>query len=245
MATVGQPLLSAAPIDSSQDASADEKGGLGLAEGSVGVVDDSTPTPSLDGPRYMVVSPYPDHLLDLDTLDPQTRLLARALAVFDKVRDDYATAPYAASFDLAAVVDRLRQLVAAQAQAQGPGPGPGPGPGAVRWRRAHFFVVGFRSQIPPTTDYDDLGRLDEAAHREALASGGLLRYWFDNPDANGRNLATCVWRCQADARVAGRGREHQRASSAVRSLYSEWRIERYRLDIHDDVSRWEIVDWTD
>ncbi|EFX02069.1 hypothetical protein CMQ_2118 [Grosmannia clavigera kw1407] len=228
MATTVQPL-SSANISHSHDSS-DEKGALALTESIGG---NSTLVPSLDDSRYIAISPYPDHLLDLDTLDPQTRLLTRALTVFDKVRDDYATAPYADSFNLSSVIDLLRRLVAAKV------------PEGFRWQRAHFFVVGFRSQIPPATTYSDLDHLDVAAHREALASGGLIRYWFNNPDANGRNLATCVWRSQADARVAGRGREHQRASSAVRSLYSEWHIERYRLDIHDDVSQWEIGEWTE
>jgi translation initiation factor 3 subunit H len=35
--------------------------------------------------------------------------------------------------------------------------------------------VVFRSQIPPTTVYADLGALDKAAHEEATKSGGFLK----------------------------------------------------------------------
>ncbi|CAK7219461.1 hypothetical protein SCUCBS95973_003829 [Sporothrix curviconia] len=193
----------------------------------------SAPAPSSAPSRYIVASPYPDHLLDLDTLEPQTQQLARALAVFDKVRDDYATAPYTESFNFAAVIDELRRLRRSAAQPESP------------WTRRDYFVVAFRSQIPPTTDYGNLGSLDKAAHREATDSGGLLRYWFHVPDANGRNLATCLWRTPADAHKAGHGAQHRRASGSVRALYKEWRIERYRLVIEDDIRSWEVVEWKD
>lgn len=195
----------------------------------------SSPTPTQTFPstadsRYITFSPYPDHLLDLETLDPQTQLLARALAVFDKTRDDYATASYVQSFNFSAVIDELRQLRTAS---------------PASWEKRDYFVVAFRSQIPPTTNYGDLSSLDKAAHREATDSGGLLRYWFHLPDADGRNLATCLWRSPADAHKAGHGAQHRKASSSVRSLYREWRIERYRLVIDDDVNSWEVIEWKD
>ncbi|CAK7204607.1 hypothetical protein SEUCBS139899_007365 [Sporothrix eucalyptigena] len=189
------------------------------------------PTPSQSpSSRYIIASPYPDHLLDLETLEPQTQLLARALAVFDKTRDDYATAPYVESFNFSTVIEELKRL---QAKERTP------------WGRRDYFVVAFRSQIPPTTDYGDLSSLDKAAHREATDSGGLLRYWFHMPDANGRNLATCLWRTPADAHKAGHGAQHRKASGSVRSLYKEWRIERYRLVIEHDIQSWEVVEWQD
>lgn len=191
----------------------------------------STPAPA-DSSRFITFSPYPDHLLDLETLDPQTQLLARALGVFEKTRDDYATAPYVESFNFSVVIDELRRLRAAS-----------PSPSA--WEKRDYFVVAFRSQIPPTTNYGDLSSLDKAAHREATDSGGLLRYWFHLPDADGRNLATCLWRSPADAHKAGHGAQHRKASSSVRSLYQEWRIERYRLVIDDDVKNWEVIEWKD
>ena len=126
----------------------------------------------------LVVSPYPSrpHLLDLTTLDQPQRILAKALTVLEPVLDDYATALYIEAFNWGAVVKTLRDLVREQRYA---------------WKGLHFYLVVFRSQVPPTTDRKHLGKLDQDSHAEATESGGLLKYWFGLPDNNGRNLATC------------------------------------------------------
>lgn len=43
------------------------------------------------------------------------------------------------------------------------------------WKERQFYIVVFRSRIPPTTHYEDLGVLDKAAHEEATKSGGFLK----------------------------------------------------------------------
>jgi hypothetical protein len=145
----------------------------------------------------LLVSPYEDrpHLLDLNTLDTANQLLAKALVCMKNLREDYATAGYEQSFNWSEIIDSLRQLVAAS---------------NFEWTETAFYIVVFRSRIPPTTVYADLGVLDQAAHAEAMKSGGFLksvilttdamfqangelRYWFGTPDQSGRNLATCVW----------------------------------------------------
>jgi hypothetical protein len=110
----------------------------------------------------LVVSPYEEepHLLDLNTLDTSNQLLAKALVCMKNLRDDYATAPYQESFNWSEIVDSLRQLVAASNFA---------------WKETAFYIVVFRSQIPPTTVYADLGGLDQPAHAEAMESGGFLK----------------------------------------------------------------------
>jgi len=182
--------------------------------------------------NLLVVSPYEEepHLLDLNTLDPAHQLLAKALVCMKNSRDDYATAPYQASFNWPEIVDSLRHLVAAANFA---------------WKETAFYIVVFRSQIPPTTVYADLGGLDQPAHAEAMESGGFLKYWFGTPDQNGRNLATCVWRSQDDARAGSVGPAHRKAAGATRTLYTEWKIERLRLLIKDSSRDWEIGQWTD
>jgi hypothetical protein len=157
-----------------------------------------TATPSEDTEEdLLVVSPYTErpHLLDLSTVDIDSQLLAKALVSMKNLKDDYATADYKESFNWSEVVDSLRQLAAAS---------------NTKWKEVAFYIVVFRSQIPPTTAYADLGVLDQPAHAEAMKSGGFLkcvipiddvgiqlmenyRYWFGTPDQNGRNLATCVW----------------------------------------------------
>ncbi|UNI25069.1 hypothetical protein JDV02_010774 [Purpureocillium takamizusanense] len=112
--------------------------------------------------RLIIQSPYsdPEHLLDLDTLDRENALLAQALARLRATRDDYATAPYTESFNWSEVIAELKQL----AEASGKG-----------FKETSFYIVAFRSQIKPSTEYSHLGELDKAAHAEAVASGGFLK----------------------------------------------------------------------
>jgi hypothetical protein len=112
--------------------------------------------------NLLVVSPYEEepHLLDLNTLDISNQLLAKALVRMKNERDDYATANYQESFNWPEVIESLRQLVAASNFA---------------WKETAFYIVVFRSQIPPTTVYTDLGSLDQPAHAEAMKSGGFLK----------------------------------------------------------------------
>ena len=128
---------------------------------------------------HLVVSPYTTfpHLLDLTSLEESQRLLANSLTVLQSIRQDYATAPYHQSFNWDAVIARLRSLRDLS---------------DYQWQRQHFYIVVFRSQVPPTTDRTHLGELDQRSHAEATESGGLLKYWFGLPDENGRNLATCT-----------------------------------------------------
>ncbi|ODA80398.1 hypothetical protein RJ55_03356 [Drechmeria coniospora] len=141
--------------------------------------------------RFLIQSPYSEkeHQLDLESLDVENATLAKALCRLRATRDDYATAPYNESFNWPEVIDELKQLVKASGKA---------------YKETSFYIVAFRSQIKPSTEYSHLGELDKAAHAEAVASGGFLKYWFGSPDANLHNLATCVWRSRPDAMEGGR-----------------------------------------
>ncbi|KAF2972668.1 hypothetical protein GQX73_g1042 [Xylaria multiplex] len=195
----------------------------------------------------LIISPYTEreHLLDLKSLDMENAILAQALSHLKCLRPDYATAPYIDIFNWGEIIEQVKRLAQQEEHS---------------WKGRSFFVVAFRSQIPPTTVYEDLGTLDKAAHAEAISSGGFLkyvslrvanacnaltkiRYWFGSPDKDGKNLATCVWRSQEDARKGGIGPAHRRAATAARDLYSHWKIDRHRLIIHDNVESWEITDW--
>lgn len=128
---------------------------------------------------HLVVSPYNSlpHLLDLRLLGEKQRLLAKALTVLESVRGDYATAQYHECFNWDVVIDLLKSLLELS---------------DYQWKRQYFYIVVFRSQVPPTTDRTHLGGLDQKSHAEAMKSGGLLKYWFGLPDETGRNLATCM-----------------------------------------------------
>ncbi|POS69484.1 hypothetical protein DHEL01_v212123 [Diaporthe helianthi] len=182
-------------------------------------------------PRYLVASPYTeaDHLLDLESLDAENQLLAEALLSLRCLREDYATAAYADTFNWDEVVGRVRELAAARNH---------------KWRETSWYIVAFRSRYESGIDYSHLGDLDKAAHAEATASGGFLKYWFGTPDQNLRNLATCIWRSREDARKGGIGPAHKEAISAVRTMYAEWRIDQHRLIVRDGVSSWDLLEWT-
>lgn len=184
--------------------------------------------------HLLVSSPYMsrDHLLDLRPLETYQSLLSRALTILQPVDEHYATRPYDVAFNWPTVVKQLGSLARS---------------GDYKWESHFFYIVVFRSQLPPTTDRTKLGELDEKSHVEANKGGGLLKYWFGIPNAEGRNLATCVWRDFKDARPASSGEGHKAAARATIQMYTEWKIERLRLMIDDDgvggVGTWSIRPW--
>ncbi|PHH80928.1 hypothetical protein CDD82_1432 [Ophiocordyceps australis] len=182
--------------------------------------------------RLILKSPYADrdHLLDLDTLDHENAILAEALVFLRATRDDYATAPYIDSFNWPQVFQEAKRI----AKQSGKG-----------FKKTSFYIVAFRSQIKPSTEYSHLGQLDKAAHAEAVASGGFLKYWFGAPDAHLQNLATCVWRSRQDALKGGRGPAHRIAAGSTRALYAYWKIDQHCLTVGDDVESWEITEWSE
>lgn len=123
----------------------------------------SPPKPVPNDGNLLIVSPYHElpHLLDLRTLDTANQLLAKALVRLECLRDDYATAPYTEIFNWSEVIETVKDLTASISNFQ--------------WKEQAFYIVVFRSRIPPTTAYADLGVLDKAAHAEATESGGFLK----------------------------------------------------------------------
>jgi hypothetical protein len=133
---------------------------------------------SLLSTTVLKASPYagPEHLLHLDALDIQNRLMALALSSLSPARPDYATAAYQQAFDW----DRVVALLATLAREQ-----------RITWKKQSFYVVEFRSKLKENIDNDRLYLLDQQSHMEATASGGLLKYWYGIPDSERYNLATC------------------------------------------------------
>ncbi|CAG7562885.1 unnamed protein product [Fusarium equiseti] len=206
---------------------------LDIFSKNVGQVDVREVSPDLAASnRYLVQSPYTEqeHLLDLNTLDNENTILARALGKFQAIREDYATAPYTESFNWPEVLEEVKRLALESGKS---------------FKETSFYIVAFRSRIKQTTEYADLGRLDKGAHAEAVASGGFLKYWFGEPDSELANLATCIWRSREDAKKGGTGPAHRKAAGATRSMYAFWQIDQHRLIIRDNVEDWEIIPWQD
>jgi len=134
---------------------------------------------------WLVVSPYleREHQLDLRTVDVPYRLLALALTKLEKATDDYAIAKYEDAFKWSDIIDYLKDLA---------------GEENYKWKRQLFYVVEFRSKLKNGIDNDLLFKLDKKSHEEATAAGGLLKYWYGEPDSDRRNLATCKSKPSAD-----------------------------------------------
>ncbi|KAI5800075.1 hypothetical protein EDC01DRAFT_648830 [Geopyxis carbonaria] len=190
------------------------------------------PITNMQRKRLLVASPYTDipHLLDLDTLELPYQFMARALTVMRPVTEAYSTTPYIDAFNWHEVLSELQRIIVNEQYV---------------FPETSYYVIVFRSQIPPTTDRSHLGDLDAAAHIEAVKGGGLLKYWFGTPNGDYRNLATCLWRNREDAKIGGAGPDHARAMREVRELYLEWRVERLRLVIDENAKGFQIIKWVD
>lgn len=145
----------------------------------------------------IVASPYTalPHLLDLTTLSLPFSLLARALTYMEPTTPAYATTPYHKAFNWPSVMTQLRTYIESEYPSS-----------TYTFPETSYYVIVFRSQVLVKTDRVHLGLLDEEAHKEAVESGGLLKYWFGTPDADSRNLATCLWRSREDAKRGGAGK---------------------------------------
>jgi hypothetical protein len=132
----------------------------------------------LNSESLLVVSPYTStpHLLELARYNTPSQLFAKALTIFQPTRDDYAISEYTESLNFEEVIRTLRSLAKDEEHT---------------WNKTDFYVVSFRSQLKPDADPERLFELDAYSHQEAMASGGLLKYWYGVKDQNRRNLATC------------------------------------------------------
>ncbi|KIW20885.1 hypothetical protein PV08_01464 [Exophiala spinifera] len=180
------------------------------------------------GARWLGVAPYlePEHLLDLESVDTPNRLLALALTALAPATNEYATTTYQDAINWGDVMSRLKSL----AEEQG-----------YTWARQEFYVVDFRSKLMEDIDSELLFKLDKFSHVEATESGGLLKYWYGTPDADRRNLATCVWRNKNDAIKGGTGPWHKQARAIIPRMYEHIDVRGVRLVIEDNVESWSFA----
>ncbi|KAI8802444.1 hypothetical protein BJ742DRAFT_833094 [Cladochytrium replicatum] len=92
-----------------------------------------------------------------------------------------------------------------------------------------WYIVAFRSVRRADADHKALYDADFAAHEEAKNSGGILKYWYGDLDADRRCLAMCVWAGRGFARRATRKPKHLVAVGLAARMYDEYRLERYWL----------------
>ncbi|HKH12728.1 MAG TPA: hypothetical protein VKA73_16435 [Rubrobacter sp.] len=92
-----------------------------------------------------------------------------------------------------------------------------------------LYLVVFRSVRLPDADLDLLRWFDDLAYAEALASGGLLRYFKGNADGLGHCLSFCLWESREAALRAAGGKKHAQAASITARMYLSYDLERYEL----------------
>ena len=92
-----------------------------------------------------------------------------------------------------------------------------------------LYLVVFRSVRLPDADLDLLRWFDDLAYAEALASGGLLRYFKGDADVRRRCLSFCLWESREAALRAAGGKKHEQAASITARMYVSYDLERYEL----------------
>lgn len=92
-----------------------------------------------------------------------------------------------------------------------------------------LYLVVFRSLRRPEVDLDLLLEHDDRAYEEALASGGLLRYFKGQANERGDCLSFCLWETGEQARKAAASAKHRTAASITPQTYLSYTLERYWL----------------
>ncbi|CAF4057451.1 unnamed protein product [Adineta steineri] len=169
-------------------------------------------------------SPYPDHPLNLATLDKSSQEVAILLQELQP-NEGYLDLPYTEAFNWSTIFSKIPHNFPA----------------------TEFYIVAFRSRLALSSVnseiFSELHAHDEQAHCEANESGGLLKYWFDVAAPDRRNLATCVWVNRDWSLKASRLPQHNRAMELIqRGVYEDWDLDRYRLNVGGG-KQWSITQY--
>lgn len=94
-------------------------------------------------------------------------------------------------------------------------------------RFERLYLVAFRSVWQPEADLGLLREHDDRAFEEALASGGLLRYFKGNANEQGECLSFCLWETREQARQAAAAASHRSAAGVSAQMYLSYSLDRY------------------
>ena len=192
----------------------------------------------MEKPQLIVSSPYTgvEHHLDLKSVPETSRQLALALQGLRPIVEDYHSKAYVDSFNWQEIINFLPSSFS--------GNFPPLFPYHCSKRSLTigvFYCIAFYSTLHPNVDTSKLHCLDSLAHAEANQSGGLLKYWWQDPrdETTRKNLATCLWTSWDYAKRAGRLPMHAKAMGATRESYEMWNVERYYLKVSEG-NQWEL-----
>ncbi|PWN29417.1 hypothetical protein BDZ90DRAFT_230291 [Jaminaea rosea] len=111
-----------------------------------------------------------------------------------------------------------------------------------------WYGVLFLSRRRSGSESINLYEADRLSHEEAVRSGGLLAYWYGEPDEEtGDNLATCIWTDRESAVRASKLPRHRQAVRHAGRAYEEFRLGRYKVvkkagERNVTVEKWRIDD---
>ena len=92
-----------------------------------------------------------------------------------------------------------------------------------------LYLVVFRSARRSTADLTLLREYDDRAYEEALASGGLLKYFKGHANERGECLSFCLWETREQARMAAGAASHRSAADITAQMYISYVLDRYWL----------------
>ncbi|CAD6899753.1 unnamed protein product [Tilletia controversa] len=109
-----------------------------------------------------------------------------------------------------------------------------------------WYGVAFRSARREGSESTNLYEADRRAHEEAVASGGLLMYWYGAPhQVTGENLATCVWTSRQDAIQASNLPYHAEAAAHSLPAFRVFDLTRYAVRKVRGETKLRIDTWTE
>jgi hypothetical protein len=104
-----------------------------------------------------------------------------------------------------------------------------------------LYLVAFRSVRRPEANPDLLRYHDDRAYEEALASGGLLRYFKGQANDRGECLSFCLWETREQARQAADAASHRSATGISAQMYLSYALERYWIQKTGEMLAFEPI----
>jgi hypothetical protein len=92
-----------------------------------------------------------------------------------------------------------------------------------------LYLVAFRSVRRPDADLILLREHDDRAYEDALAAGGLLKYFKGHANERGECLSFCLWETREQARKAADAASHRSAADITTRMYLSYVLDRYWL----------------
>ncbi|KAL0096299.1 hypothetical protein J3Q64DRAFT_1633151 [Phycomyces blakesleeanus] len=95
--------------------------------------------------------------------------------------------------------------------------------------QGEWFVVVFRSIRKISADHQRLFEADVRSQKEAIETGGFLKYWYADLNEHQECMAMCIWVDVEYAAKASRKPLHREAAKLAGQMYDSYVLERHRL----------------